>query len=95
MIATPETRQGVVLDLDAAVREKLEERATQITAAELIGIILLVRDFAPLMESRPCICFNDNMSVIAAVCNGAARAPDLSALVHLLQLQLTRKSIAP
>ena len=88
-------RAGVVTHVTSASIAALTERSTQITACELLAIVLLIREFGEALSGHPKLFFIDNMAVIATLCNGASRAPDLGALSHACQLQLLALNLSP
>ena len=85
IVANTSARAGVVADVSPEFYHFLEQRETQITVGEMLGVMLAFKHYASVLQSKSVICYGDNMGVIHAIVNGVCKARDVSAFVLALQ----------
>ena len=85
IVANSSARAGVVVDISPEFYLVLEQRETQITIGEMLGVMMAFKHYSSVLKSQSVICYGDNMGVIHAIVNGICKARDVSAFVLALQ----------
>ena len=93
----PSSLAGGVLDLapDDQILGYLEERRTQIIAAELLGPVMAAYYRPDLLHNTTASFYIDNMSGMCALVKGSSRKGDLSAIASALHLRMVEIGCKP